>query len=303
MDFLQEVIARYPQSASAHSLLASLYEEAKDFPSAIFHYRRAVEIDPDSTAERRKLELLTGERYSPARFPLLPPALALLGVLFVVLFVSSFPKRKPPRLENNPVTNQDVYPYYNQWQMPYYYYPNTTNLPQTGNITSSLPTPTKNSPAPVETSSRPAKTSPSLNQAEPSNRLSSELFPFTNIAIQPTTPPTNQQSEKKGKISITVKKVPLSFEDLYAQGLQKLKEKDFAGSEELLRRALPLAPDERKGEVHLSLALALKEQNKLSEAREQFALAEQFLANRNDPYSQQLLQQAKEGRNFCEERL
>ncbi len=304
MDFLQEVITRYPQSASAHSLLASLYEEAKDLPSAIHHYRRAIKLDPDSTAEKRKLELLMGEKYSTTRLPLLPSALALLGVLFIVLIISSFPPRKPPGVENLQI-NQGVYPnYYNQWQMPYYYFPNTTNLSQSENITSPTPSP---APSPRASSATPRSPTSQATPSSPFLNLPSELppsepFPLANILIQPTTPPT-PPIEKRGKISIEIKKVPPSFENLYAQGLQKLKEKDFSQSERLLKQALAMAPPERKGEVYLSLALSLKEQGKWSEARENFALAEQALANRNDPYSQQLLQQAKEGKDFCEERM
>lgn len=312
MDFLKEIVARYPKSASAHSLLASLYEEANDFPSAIHHYRQAIELDPESVAERRKLELLTGEKYSPSRFPLLPPALALLGVLFIVLIITSLPPRKPPILENNLATNQELYPYYNQWQMPHYYYPNTMNIPQNENISTPSQPPSPNtktpSPPPQTASSRtsatlPSLNLPSLNQNQPNGQSPSQPFPLANIVIQPNTTQTSPPPQKKGKISIVIKKVPPSFESLYAEGLEKLKEKDFPESERLLKQALSLAPDERKGEVHLSLALALKEQGKWSEAREHFALAEQFLANRNDPYSQQLLQQAKEGKDYCEERM
>lgn len=305
IEFLKEVITRYPQSADAHSLLASLYEEIRDLPSAIYHYRQVVEINPSSTAEKRKLELLTGERYSPKRLPLLPPALALLGVLFIVLLVTSFPRRKQGNVESNLITNEGSYPYYNQWQMPYYYYPNTTNLPPAENITPS-PSSSSHSSSSQTPPTTPTKTLPSpltTGQIEHLNQSSSQPLPPTNILIQPTTPSQSQPPQRKSRISITVKKVPPSFDSLYAEGLNKLKEKDFAESEKLLRRSLSLAPDERKAEVHLFLAMALKEQGKWSEAREQFALAEQLLVNRNDPYSQQLLQQAKEGKIFCEERM
>lgn len=305
MDFLKEVIARYPQSASAHSLLASLYEEEKDFPSAIHHYRQAVELNPESTAEKRKLEHLTGEKYSPTSYPLLPFGYALLAGLFIVLIVMSLPPRKPPSLEGNFTANQQIYPSYNQLQIPYYYYSNTTNITQNENFTSTppLPSPSLKQPSNQSRTTLPQTSPffPSLNL--PSEQPTPEQFPTANIVIQPSPPQPSQPTEKRGKISIEIKKVPPSFENLYTQGLKKLKERDFMGSEKLLKQALSLAPDERKGEVHLLLALALKEQGKWSEAREHFASAELFLAGRQDPNSRQLLEQAKEGKDYCEERL
>jgi tetratricopeptide (TPR) repeat protein len=293
IEFLKEVLARYPQNASAHSLLASLYEEANDFPSAIYHYRRTVELNPESEAEKRKLELLTGEKFKPTRFSLLPPSLALLGILFIVLIITSLPKKReiPPSL-NNQLINQWQYPPYNQFQMPYY-----PNLPQSENFPAQLTIP--------HTSPSPAKKAPSYTTPLiPEEKTVNQPYPTANIIIQQTTPPpTNLPVERKSKIFVSVKKVPPSFEDLFSQGIQKQKDKDFTESEKLLRQALPLAPPEREGEVHLYLALALKEQEKWIEAKEEFAKAESLLSSRNDPYSQQLLKLAKEGRRFCEEKL
>lgn len=308
IEFLKEVIIRYPRSASAHSLLASLYEEAKDLPSAIYHYRQAIELNPESTAEKRKLELLTGEKYSPSRFSLLPFGYALLGVLFVVLIVVSRQPNKPQSSESNFVSNQELYPYYNQLQMPtpYYYFSNIPNTPQNENISSPTlpPAPSTRQPGNQSRGSLPQTSTnlfPSLN-IYPEQPVP-EQFPSANIVIQPTPPQASTPPEKKGKISIEIKSVPLSFENLYNQGLQKLRDKDFAESERLLTQALSIAPDERRGEVHLSLAIALKEQGKWREAREHFLSAERFFSNRQDPYSQQLLQQAKEGKSYCEERM
>ncbi|MGC9004702.1 MAG: tetratricopeptide repeat protein [bacterium] len=300
MDFLKEVVARFPQSASAHSLLASLYEEAKDYPSAIRHYRQAVELNPQSEAEKRKLELLTGEKFTPSRIPLLQPALVLLGILFIVLIISSIPRKKASIIPlNNQLTNQFSFPFYNQPQMFYPYY---SNLPQSENVATPLTT----SPTPSPEISRPPiRKTPTNNKPIPENRSGEQQFPTTNIIIQQTSPPpiVNQPTERKSKIFVSVKKVPPSFEELYSQGIQKQKEKDFLASERLLRQALELAPRDKKGEIHLFLAISLKELGRLKEARDEFASAEQLLASRNDPYSQQLLQLAKEGRRFCEERL
>ncbi|MBC7329485.1 tetratricopeptide repeat protein [bacterium] len=308
-EFLKEVLNRYPNNASAHSLLASLYEEAKDYPSAIYHYRRAVEIDPESEAEKRKLELLTGEKFTPSRLPLLPPALALLGVLFIVLIITSLPRKReiPSSLNNQLMTNQWQYPPYNQFEMPYSYYPNLPqsenvlaqpNIPQTVNLPAQLTTPR---PSASPTRKSPNSTAPPPPQEQITNQ---PYNPPVNIIIQPTSPPpTNLPSERKSKIIVSVKKVPPSFEGLFSQGIRKMNEKAFDESEKLLRQALALAPADRKGEVHLYLALSLKELGKLEEAKAEFETAENLLSSRNDPYSRQLLELAKEGRRFCEERL
>jgi tetratricopeptide (TPR) repeat protein len=307
-EFLKEVLNRYPNNASAHSLLASLYEEAKDYPSAIYHYRRAVEIDPESEAEKRKLELLTGEKFAPTRLPLLPPALVLLGILFIVLIIASLPKKREiPSSLNNQLTNQWQYFPYNQFQMPYSYY---QNFPQIENIPSQPnPSPVANiprPPVPQQPTPIAKKTLPSTStppSPHPEEKITNQPFyPPTNIIIQKTSP-TNQPVERKSKIFISVKKVPPSFDDLLSRGIQKQKEKDFAESENLLRQALSIAPSDREGEVHLYLALSLKEQGKWNEAKEEFSKAEQLLSSRSDPYSQQLLNLAKEGRRLCEERL
>ncbi|MBC7326872.1 hypothetical protein H5T87_01985 [bacterium] len=308
MEYLKEVVNRYPQNASAHSLLASLYEEAHDYPSAIHHYRVAVELNPESTAERRKLELLTGEKYSLRRFPLLPPALALLGILFVILVVYSIPQRKPSSTMTNSLTNIWEYPPYNQWQMPYYY----TNQPYSAE---NIPAPSvfpSNQPSPTTLpSARTNQKPPSQNEKVSLPPLAATTpapqpqtpVPYTNIIIQPTTPQSSQPKEKKGRIFIEVKRASPSFDDLYSRAMEKFHAKDFAESERLLKLALSLAPDNKKGEVHFSLALALKEQAKWQEAIYHFSQAEQYLAGRSDPLSQQLLQQAKEGKAYCEEKM
>jgi tetratricopeptide (TPR) repeat protein len=295
VEFLKEVLNRYPQNASAHSLLASLYEEARDYPSAIYHYRRAVELNPESEAEKRKLELLTGEKFAPTRFPLLPPALALLGILFIVLIITSLPKKREiPPSPNNQLTNQWQHLPYNQFQMPYSYYP---NLPQGENVPAQLTTP-QTPPSPAKKA--PSYTPPPLPEEKTTNL---PYYPTANIIIQQTQPPaTNQPAERKSKIFVSVKRVPPSFGDLFSQGIQKQKEKDFSESEKLFRQALPLAPSDREGEVHLYLALSLKEQGKLEEAKAEFEKAVSLLSNRNDPYSRQLLELAKEGRRFCEQK-
>jgi tetratricopeptide (TPR) repeat protein len=312
VEFLKEVLNRYPNNASAHSLLASLYEEARDYPSAIYHYRRAVEINPESEAEKRKLELLTGEKFAPTRLPLLPPALALLGILFIVLIITSLPKKREiPTSLNNQLTNQWQYPPYNQFQMPYPSYP---NLPQSENV---LPQPSISQPSIPQTGNLPVhittphphtpstrKSQNSTTPPSPQEQITNQPYnPPVNIVIQPTSPPpANQPSERKSKIIVSVKKVPPSFEGLFSQGIRKMNEKAFDESEKLFRQALALAPADREGEVHLYLALSLKEQGKLEEAKSEFETAMNLLSNRNDPYSRQLLELAKEGRRFCEER-
>lgn len=309
--FLQRVVEKYPQSASAHSLLASLYEEKGDLPLAVFHYRRAVEIDPESEAERKKLEMLTGEKWKASRVPSTLFALPPLFALFLVILFFSFPRKssvvKPP-------TNQ-LFPYYEGY--PSLNYPPTpyANLPYSekayGNIPlSNLPSPT------APPSEVPRRTTPreetQVRSGVPNERKSLPVqlnLPPANIVIEPV-PPQQGESQgqptpppKQGKIIYSLKKVPLSFDEVYSQARQKLNDKDYQSAEALLRQALKLAPSEKKGEVCFYLGLCLRDEGNYKEARDAFASAVSALSQQKDPASQALLPLAEEGRKFCEERM
>jgi len=61
----QGALALNDGSAPAHALLGSLYELKGDIAAAIYEYGKAVELDPGSTANCRKLESLKSVRVAP----------------------------------------------------------------------------------------------------------------------------------------------------------------------------------------------------------------------------------------------
>jgi tetratricopeptide (TPR) repeat protein len=68
-----QVLGRHPESTSAHSLLALIYENQGDIPRAIREYQIVLEINPDSPADRASLARLLGEtEKGPERGPSLP---------------------------------------------------------------------------------------------------------------------------------------------------------------------------------------------------------------------------------------
>jgi len=52
----RKAVEANPENASAHSLLASLYELDGDMESAMYEYERALALDPKSTSDRARLE-------------------------------------------------------------------------------------------------------------------------------------------------------------------------------------------------------------------------------------------------------
>lgn len=94
-----QVLAKHPDSTSAHSLLALIYENQGDIPRAIREYQIVLEINPDSPADRASLARLQGEtEKGPEQSSFLPlrsrlrqaPAWAwMAGGAFLILLVSS----------------------------------------------------------------------------------------------------------------------------------------------------------------------------------------------------------------------
>jgi hypothetical protein len=58
LPLVQEAIALIPQSTAAHSLLATLYERLDEPEKAIQAMKRVVELNPESAADRAKLEMM-----------------------------------------------------------------------------------------------------------------------------------------------------------------------------------------------------------------------------------------------------
>jgi hypothetical protein len=58
LPLVQEAIALIPNSTAAHSLLATLYERLDESEKAISAMKRVVELNPESAADRAKLEMM-----------------------------------------------------------------------------------------------------------------------------------------------------------------------------------------------------------------------------------------------------
>jgi len=62
-----EVLRRYPNNASAHSLLGDIYRDQNMLRDAVEWYKLALELDPSSRSDRMKLDCLVDELYTRHR--------------------------------------------------------------------------------------------------------------------------------------------------------------------------------------------------------------------------------------------
>ncbi|MCC6445931.1 MAG: hypothetical protein IT210_21055 [Armatimonadetes bacterium] len=129
----------HPRSATAHSLLASLYERRNDIPSAIAELEAVLVANPESEADREKLAQLQGRLFMQnsapalAAYPLArklsPPVLAAVVTALVVMLVGSMAMLKgaAPRAEtpvNAPAADYPNYAYAPNYQAAPQSYPN-----------------------------------------------------------------------------------------------------------------------------------------------------------------------------------
>ena len=97
----QAALAIHPDSTTAHSLLGSLYEKKGDDAQAIQHFEQVLALNPDSEADRAKLEQLReGIHTQPVKpsglYRWLPPALAHSPVAGLVEKVAEGPGPTSP---------------------------------------------------------------------------------------------------------------------------------------------------------------------------------------------------------------
>ncbi len=85
----QQALTINPNSVSAHSLLATLYERQGDRDAAIREYEQVLTLSPESTVERRRLNELMGVPTAGAGVKISPRTarLALTGAAMVVAVV------------------------------------------------------------------------------------------------------------------------------------------------------------------------------------------------------------------------
>jgi len=122
----QGALSLHPESATAHSLLASLYERRGDIPGAIAELEAVLRSNPDSEADREKLAQLKGVLHRPKtpsrpaaasspwweRIPL-PAIVAAVAALLVlvlgsILFLRGGPQRSTP-MANAPEVSHPAY--------------------------------------------------------------------------------------------------------------------------------------------------------------------------------------------------
>ncbi len=236
------VLVLDPANTSAHSLLGLIYEKQGDLQKAVAEYEKVVALNPDSAADRAKLEELRRRLRMPSpRVPAEEPNQAplLIGIFVAVaLFVlglaaMNYPQR-PKRTEPQPqattpaqtapqagYTAPGWYPYTAPGYTPGYTQPMETApaqpqpaVPQQGNTApraSSAPRPERLPLPPLPpltvTPSQPA-TSAGANRQPPANGrteqpASAGSIVMPDVPLQPGTPP--QPAGRQPVMEITVR--------------------------------------------------------------------------------------------------
>jgi hypothetical protein len=120
LPLVKEAVTLIPNSTAAHSLLATLYERLDDPEKAIYAMKRVVELNPESSADRAKLEMMQRgvhvlpkivspqKSRTPSLFPLALActmvALVLTGGIFLTNNVNNIiAKKEPPAGPASPV--------------------------------------------------------------------------------------------------------------------------------------------------------------------------------------------------------
>jgi hypothetical protein len=90
LPLVQEAILLMPNSTAAHSLLATLYERLDEPEKAISAMKRVVELNPESAADRNKLEMMQrGVHVLPKATPQAKPNSSSLPLALACVMVAS----------------------------------------------------------------------------------------------------------------------------------------------------------------------------------------------------------------------
>ncbi|MDW8290038.1 MAG: tetratricopeptide repeat protein, partial [Armatimonadota bacterium] len=138
------VLVLDPANTSAHSLLGLIYEKQGDLQKAAAEYEKVVALNPDSAADRAKLEELRRRlrmpaskppREEPNYLPVLIGAFVTIGLFVMGLAALNYPRRTqsvpPPQTTTQPSSPTTAYAPY-QWYpsgTPGYVQPNVTQAP------------------------------------------------------------------------------------------------------------------------------------------------------------------------------
>ncbi|HEY3297622.1 MAG TPA: tetratricopeptide repeat protein [Armatimonadota bacterium] len=227
----QGAITMNPVSASAHSLLGSLYEQMGDRDAAIVEYEKVVELNPDSDTERSRLDELKSEitavRPSMASLqdwrdrlrPMLPQVAAGASMVIVLIVGMVFLASPSKSSKNAGAVNPPAAPQVTQPVQPY------GQSPQAQQSAQEIPGQTSNQPLqqgtagpnvlrlnqerqssegapPVMSQQRPSvqnrqpEAQPSAEAPAPRRQIQLTLVPQSNSApaITPIVEPVQQSS-------------------------------------------------------------------------------------------------------------
>lgn len=195
------VLVLDPANTSAHSLLGLIYEKQGELQKAVAEYEKVVALNPDSVADRAKLEELRrrlhmppprAPRKEPNQLPLLIGIFVTVGLFVLGLAALNYqgrPEREQPKpqptapVQTTPQTGQTPYNWYSP-SMPGY----TQTAP--------MQAPVEAQPVVPPSQERPTERTPSSTRNQ---RLPlPPLPPLTVVPSQPTAPQQNNQQTRNG---------------------------------------------------------------------------------------------------------
>lgn len=333
------VLVLDPANTSAHSLLGLIYEKQGDLRKAVAEYEKVVALNPDSVADRAKLEDLRRRlhmptprtpREEPNQLPLLIGIFVAVGLFVMGLAALNYQERREPaRMQPPPTAPAQPTPQAG--------YPSSNWYPYNPSVPTYVPPQTPAEPQPMA----------SPPQARPTERASSgnrnqrlplpPLPPLTVVPSQPSTPSQNRRSEQPATSgSVVMPDVPLpqnsggqpagrqpvmeiivrpgtggvvappppsmEAEDLLRVAQQHQLAGRYREAIPLYQKALQGATD--KGFVYQQMGLCYQRIGDLDSARRAYQQAideyeRQIAANQNVERAQRGLEAAKQGLAAC----
>lgn len=192
------VLVLDPANTSAHSLLGLIYEKQGDLRKAVAEYEKVVALNPDSVADRAKLEDLRRRlhmpiprtpREEPNQIPLLIGIFVAVGLFVMGLAALNYQERREPARTQTPPTAPAQ-------PAPQAGYPSSNWYPYNPSVPTYAPPQTPAEPQPM---APPPQTRPT-ERASSGNRNQRlplpPLPPLTVVPSQPSTPSQNRRSEQ-----------------------------------------------------------------------------------------------------------
>jgi tetratricopeptide (TPR) repeat protein len=198
------VLVLDPANTSAHSLLGLIYEKQGDLQKAVAEYEKVVALNPDSVADRAKLEELRRRlrlptpkalRQESSPLPLIIGSFVAVGLFVLGLAALNYqPRSRQPSppvnapAQSTPSTSSTPYGWYTT-PMPSYVPPSVPSTPEPPPATPPQESAVDRSPEPTRTGRLPLPPLPPLTvvPAQPSGQTSNDRRPTSNNGGQPAT--------------------------------------------------------------------------------------------------------------------